>query len=122
MRLDQWLWAVRIFKTRSLATDAAREGRVTVNGVDAKPSREPRPGEIIGVRFPPIVRSFEHLGDPRSRVGAALVPQYARETTPAADLERWRADQIEAAKLKREQPVRLTKRDRRIWSRMSGKD
>ena len=60
-RLDKWLWAARIFKTRSMAADACKNGRVTVGGANAKPSRTVKAGETISVKKPPITYSFKIL-------------------------------------------------------------
>ncbi|MCF0186848.1 MAG: RNA-binding S4 domain-containing protein, partial [Bacteroidaceae bacterium] len=58
VRVDKWLWAVRVFKTRTIATDACKKGRVTINGVSVKPSRPLKVGEIIDVKKPPVTYSF----------------------------------------------------------------
>ena len=82
-RLDKWLWAARIFKTRSIAADACKNGRVTVNGVLVKPSRMVKPGDTIGVRKPPVTYSFKILKPIEQRVGAKLLPDiYENVTTP----------------------------------------
>lgn len=74
-RLDKWLWAARIFKTRSIAADACKNGRVTVNGVSLKPSHNIKAGEVVSVRKPPITYSFKVLACIEQRVGAKLIPQ-----------------------------------------------
>lgn len=122
MRLDQWLWAVRLFKSRTLAAEAIRTGRVTVADAPAKASHEVRSGEVIAIRWPPIVRTFDVLGAPRSRVGAGLVPEYMRETTPADALERLRTEQKELARLPADLRGRPTKRLRREWLALRGKE
>jgi ribosome-associated heat shock protein Hsp15 len=117
MRLDQWLWAVRLYKTRSWAADAVKAGHVTVNGQSAKPAREVRVGETIVARTPALTRTVKAIGIPPSRVAAKLVPQYLEDQTPAEEYER----QKEVARM----PVfmrpsgsgRPTKKDRR---RMEG--
>jgi ribosome-associated heat shock protein Hsp15 len=86
MRLDKWLWAVRLFKTRSLAIAACRGGHVKVAGVNAKPAHEVHPGEIIVVRAGERTRTLKVLGAPESRIAARLVPQFAEDLTPPADL------------------------------------
>ena len=60
-RIDKWLWAARIFKTRSIAADACKNGRVTMGGVNVKPSRSIKAGEVIDVRKPPVTYSFKIL-------------------------------------------------------------
>ena len=82
-RLDKWLWASRIFKTRTIAADACKNGRVTVNDVLVKPSRMVKVGDVIGVRKPPVTYTFRILKTIEQRVGAKLLPEiYENITTP----------------------------------------
>lgn len=84
IRIDKWLWAVRIFKTRTIATEACKKGRVTV-GNDTnpvKPSRTIKPGDTVHVRKPPVTYSFRVLAVTQNRLGAKLVPGYAENITP----------------------------------------
>ncbi len=82
-RIDKWLWAARIFKTRSIAADACKNGRVTIGGVCVKPSRPLKEGEVVSVRKPPITYSFRVLKTIQQRVGAKLLPEvYENVTTP----------------------------------------
>ena len=82
-RIDKWLWASRIFKTRSIAADACKNGRVTVNNVNVKPSHMVKVGETVCVRKPPITYSFKILKTIEQRVGAKLIPEiYENVTTP----------------------------------------
>ena len=82
-RIDKWLWAARIFKTRSIAAGACKNGRVTVGGTNVKPSRMVKVGETVSVRKPPITYSFKILQAIEQRVGAKLIPQvYENVTTP----------------------------------------
>ena len=82
-RIDKWLWAARIFKTRSIAADACKNGRVTINGSNVKPSRMLKVGETVSVRKPPITYSFKVLKAIEMRVGAKLLPEiYENVTTP----------------------------------------
>ena len=74
-RIDKWLWAARIFKTRSIASDACKNGRVTIGGVDMKPSRTIKVGDVINVKKPPITYSFKVLKTIEQRVGAKLLPE-----------------------------------------------
>lgn len=82
VRIDKWLWAVRVFKTRSLATDACKMNRVSINGQLTKPSRLVKEGDVISVRKPPIEYSFKVLRVLNNRVGAKLVPEYVENVTP----------------------------------------
>ena len=74
-RIDKWLWAARIFKTRSIAADAIKNGRVTIGGVNVKPSRMVKVGETVSVRKPPVTYSFKVLKTIEQRVGAKLLPE-----------------------------------------------
>ena len=82
-RIDKWLWAARIFKTRSLAAEACKNGRVTIGNVNVKPSHMVKVGETVSVRKPPITYSFKILQTIEQRVGAKLIPEiYENVTTP----------------------------------------
>lgn len=86
-RIDKWLWAVRVFKTRTIATDAVKKGRVTVNDVLVKPSRTVKPGDIVKVKKPPVTYSFKVLQGTQNRLGAKLVPEYMENITPQSELD-----------------------------------
>lgn len=86
-RVDKWLWAVRIFKTRSIATDAVKKGRVEVNDVLVKPSRMLKPGDVVKVRKPPVTYSFRVIQLVQNRLGAKLVPEYMENITPKSELD-----------------------------------
>ena len=86
-RIDKWLWSMRIFKTRTLATEACKKGRVVINGNAAKPSRTIKPGEIVEVKKPPIIFTFRVIGIPTGRLGAKLVPEYLENLTPKAQYD-----------------------------------
>jgi ribosome-associated heat shock protein Hsp15 len=88
IRIDQWLWAARLYKTRSLANQACRGGRVQVAGAAAKPSRPLCGGEIVEIKQPPIVRRYLVKNLAVKRVSAALARELVEEITPAADLEK----------------------------------
>ncbi len=86
-RVDKWLWAVRVFKTRSIATDAVKKGRVEVNDVIVKPSRMLKVGDVVKVRKSPVTYSFRVLQLVQNRLGAKLVPEYMENITPKAELD-----------------------------------
>lgn len=86
VRIDKWLWAVRIFKTRTIATDACKKGRVMMDNTPVKPSRPVKIGDIIKVRKPPVTYSFEVLALTQNRLGAKLVPDYMKNVTPESEL------------------------------------
>ena len=90
MRLDQWLWAVRVFKSRSLAVEAIKAGHVKVNGEGTKPAHEARTGEIVAARLGVFTRTLRVVGAPPSRVAAKLVAEYAEELTPPEEFAKQR--------------------------------
>ena len=87
VRIDKWLWATRIFKTRTIASDACKKGRVIIKGQNVKPSHGIRVGQVVEVRKPPVTYSFEVLGLIENRVGAKLVPNYLKNVTSRDQLE-----------------------------------
>jgi len=87
VRIDKWLWAVRLFKTRSLASEACHKGTVKVNGTEAKPSRELKPGDLIHVRKNPVTYHYKVLAITDKRLGAKLVADFMEDITPAENLE-----------------------------------
>ena len=86
MRVDKFLFCVRLFKTRTLASDACGKGRILVNGSTVKPSREVNPGDEVSVKVNPVFRRYKILNLLKGRVGASKVPEYLIETTPEDDL------------------------------------
>lgn len=86
-RIDKWLWAVRIFKTRSLAADACKKGRVHIGDRPAKPAQKVMPGDEVHVRKPPVTFSFRVKGLTNNRVGAKLVEEYLQNITAPAEYE-----------------------------------
>ena len=85
VRIDKWLWCVRLFKSRSMATTACIGGKVRINGEAVKPSRGTRIGETVVVGTGQITRTVKVLGLLERRVGAKLVPNYLEDLTPAAE-------------------------------------
>ena len=81
-RIDKWLWAARIFKTRSIAATACKNGRVTINGANLKPSHLIKEGEVVNVKKPPIIYSFKALKTIEHRVAAKLTPHLYANATP----------------------------------------
>ena len=120
MRHDKFLWCVRLFKTRSLATDALKREQVMLNGRVVKPSAEIKPGDTFALRTPPIWRSWEVLVLPASRVGAKLVPDLMAERTSFADLEKLETARLARAMERSPGEGRPTKRDRRDMERFRG--
>ncbi len=113
VRLDKYLWAIRVFKTRSEATDACNGNKVRLNGNPAKASKEVKPGDMLEIRKGPILLSYKVLATSGSRMGAALVPQYAEDLTPESERARLHAP-VETIMLRRDRGSgRPTKKERR---------
>ena len=119
-RLDKWLWSVRVFKTRPLATAACRAGHVLIGDLEAKPGRDVHVGEIITVRVGVITRTVKITGLPRSRVGAKQVAEFMADLTPAAEYERAKQAGIEHMLARQRGSGRPTKKDRRDMGRLFG--
>jgi ribosome-associated heat shock protein Hsp15 len=119
MRLDQWLWAARIYKTRSQAAAAIRAGYVNIGGSETKPSREIQLNEIVIARAHQLTRTVRVLGKPPSRVGAKLVAQYMEDLTPPEEHERRRERNLLPPGFRQEGIGRPTKRERRDIDRLS---
>lgn len=117
-RIDKWLWAIRVFKTRSLASAACRAGSVTIGDRPAKPAREVSPGETLQVRQGLVNRTFRVIDVPRSRVGASLVPRYCEEITPPEEFAKARKDPLKQFLSREKGSGRPTKRDRRLLDRL----
>jgi ribosome-associated heat shock protein Hsp15 len=119
MRLDKWLWAVRVFKTRSLAIAACRGGHVKVGGANVKPAHEVHTGEVVVARAGEITRTLKVLGAPASRIGAPRVPEFVEELTPPAELERKAsAPTLPPPVFRRKGSGRPTKRERRALDQL----
>ena len=112
-RIDKWLWAARIFKTRSIAADACKNGRVTIKGINVKPSHTIKAGEIINVKKPPITYSFEVLQTIEKRVGAKLIPEVYKNVTDAKQYELLEMSRISGFVDRARGTGRPTKKDRR---------
>ena len=112
-RIDKYLWAVRLFKTRSEATEACKGNRVTVNGSEVKPSREVHSGDTITVRKGAVRYTYKVLAPLEKRVGAKDVERYAQNLTPESELEKLRAP-VETFFIRRDRGSgRPTKKERR---------
>jgi ribosome-associated heat shock protein Hsp15 len=88
VRIDKWLWAVRIYKTRSLATVACKAGKVEIGEQVVKPSREVRPGEIISVNLSPLHKKVKILQLLENRISAKKVEEFMEDLTPADEYEK----------------------------------
>jgi ribosome-associated heat shock protein Hsp15 len=118
IRLDKWLWAVRLYKTRSRAIAACHAGHVRIDGQRVKPSRPVRVGEIIEARTGEITRRYRVLEPLERRVGARLVPQYAEDLTPEEEYLRPREARRDPFFRRPKGAGRPTKRDRRMLDRL----
>jgi len=88
VRIDKYLWAVRLFKTRTIASEACKAGRITISDYHVKPSREVKVGELFSMKDNPIVRSYRIVAILENRVAAKLVSQFLEEITPASELKK----------------------------------
>ena len=112
-RIDKWLWAARIFKTRSIAADACKNVRVTISGTNVKPSHTIKVRGIINVKKPPITYSFEVLQTIEKRVGAKLIPEVYKNVTDAKQYELLEMSRISGFVDRARGTGRPTKKDRR---------
>ena len=112
-RIDKWLWAARIFKTRSIAADACKNGRVTLNGVNLKPSRTIKEGDVVSVKKPPITYSFKVLKTIEQRVGAKLLPEIYENVTDPKQYELLQMSRISGFIDRAHGTGRPTKKERR---------
>jgi ribosome-associated heat shock protein Hsp15 len=87
VRIDKWLWAVRLFKSRSQATEECKKGHVIIDGISVKPSRIPKIGDVVQVRKNPVIYSYKVIGLVGKRVSSKLVPAYMVDITPPEVLE-----------------------------------
>ena len=112
-RLDKWLWASRIFKTRTIAADACKNGRIIIGGVKQKASKMIKEGDVIEVRKPPITYSFKVLKAIQNRVGAKLVPEVLENVTAKEQLELLEMNRISGFVGRARGTGRPTKKERR---------
>ncbi|MDE6643384.1 MAG: RNA-binding S4 domain-containing protein [Muribaculaceae bacterium] len=121
VRVDKWLWAMRIFKTRTLATEACKKGRVTLgeNQIIAKPSRTIKVGDTVNVRKSPVTYTFRVKGLTENRLGAKLVPDYMENITPQSELDLLEIVKINGFVDRRKGLGRPTKREGRELARFT---
>ena len=113
VRIDKWMWATRIFKTRTIAVEACKKNRVMINDAVIKPSRMIKVGDVIQVRKPPITYSFKVLALTQNRMGAKLVPEYLENITPPEQYEILELNKISGFVDRARGTGRPTKKDRR---------
>ena len=121
VRIDKWLWAVRIFKTLTIATEAIKKGRVTMGDSDVpvKPSRMLKVGDTVNVRKPPVTYSFKVLALTENRLGAKLVPEYMENITPQSQYDLLEVVKISGFIDRRKGLGRPTKREGRELSKFT---
>ena len=120
MRLDQWVWALRLYKTRTLAAEAIKGGHVKINGSAAKPAHEVKPGELVTARIGIMTRTLRVLDAPHSRVSAKLVVQFANDLTPPEEFDKQRVFATRPPGMRPKGAGRPTKRDRRLLEGFAG--
>ena len=120
VRIDKWLWAVRLFKTRSLAAEACRGGKVKVNDAPAKAVRDVRIGDLLDVQTVEFRRKVRVTGMVDKRVGAATVPQFMEDLTPPEEFKRRSEPDFRPISLRPKGAGRPTKKDRRKLDEFTG--
>ena len=121
VRIDKWLWAVRVFKTRTLAADECRKGRIIINGNTVKPSHVVKNGEIVLVRKPPIIYTYKVLGILDKRVSAIVAKSFVEDLTSNEELSKREIARININFQREPGTGRPTKKDRREIDRIKEK-
>jgi ribosome-associated heat shock protein Hsp15 len=114
-RIDKWMWAVRIFKTRTIAAEACKKGRVTINGSQVKAARMIKPNDVIQVKKPPIIYSFKVLQAIEKRVGAKLVPEVMENVTTPDQYELLEMSKVSGLYTEHEGPGAPLKKTAVTW-------
>lgn len=122
VRVDKWLWAVRIFKTRTLAAEECAKGHVRIGDIHVKASREIRAGEVVRVRMSPIERHFLVKQVADKRMSAQLAADFVEEVTPQEQLDLLNAAKAWGFEYRERGSGRPTKRDRRMIDRMKNEE
>ncbi len=113
VRIDKWLWAVRVFKTRTIASEACKKGRVLIDNNSVKSSRMIRVGDIVQVKNPPVTYSFKVLDLSQKRMGAKLVPEFMENVTPPEEYEILEMNKLSGFVDRQRGTGRPTKKERR---------
>ena len=121
-RIDKWLWTVRLFKTRSVASEACKKGRVMIDNVSVKPSRNLKIGDKVDIWRPPVTYSFKVKGFPKNRIGAKLLPEYIEDITPKDQLEILELQKLNGFVGRPKGTGRPTKKERRNMDEIFGWD
>jgi ribosome-associated heat shock protein Hsp15 len=115
VRIDKWLWAVRLFKTRSQATDACRAGKIKIDGDAIKPSREVKIGHEIQIHLGPITKTAKVVGLLEKRVGAKLVPGYMEDLTPLEEYHKLELLRDNPLARRKGRPTKKERREMDDW-------
>jgi ribosome-associated heat shock protein Hsp15 len=118
VRIDKWLWAVRVFKTRSQATAACKGGKVKIDGQNIKASREIREGEVISISLTIYMKTVKVKALLHKRVGAKLVPNYMEDLTPQEEYDKQKLKEAINTEYRQRGEGRPTKKERRIIERL----
>ena len=119
VRIDKWLWAVRIFKTRNLATEACKKGKIIIDGQPVKPSRVVKSNDVVNVKKPPVLYSYRVKGLLGKRLSARLVQEYCENITPVSEFEKLKVR--ERFFVVRDRGAgRPTKKERRVIDKFKG--
>jgi ribosome-associated heat shock protein Hsp15 len=122
VRIDKYLWAVRLFKTRSIAAEACKKGKVSMNGMSVKSSRTIKVGDEIDIRIPPITRRFKVLDIAEKRMGAKLTPDFVKDITLPDQLEMLELAKLASSANRDRGMGRPTKKDRRDLEKLQEGD
>lgn len=114
LRIDKWLWAVRIFKTRSQASEACKKGKILIDDIQVKPSRVVKAGEIIHVKRPPVTYQYKVLGLLGKRQSAKIAAEYVEDITPENEKEKLEVQRYTGFEIRDRGAGRPTKRERRL--------
>jgi ribosome-associated heat shock protein Hsp15 len=118
IRIDKFLWSVRIYKTRSIASDECRKGRIIINDIQVKPSRSVLKNEIITVKKPPVIYSYRVIEPIENRVAAKLVEQFIEDITPEDEKAKLDIKQSAGIVYRDKGTGRPTKKERRLIDRI----
>ena len=113
VRIDKWLWAVRVFKTRTIAAEACKKGRILIDNNSVKPARMIRIGDVVQVKKPPVTYSFKVVDISQKRMGAKLVPNFMENVTPPEEYEILEMNKLSGFVDRQRGTGRPTKKDRR---------
>ena len=122
LRIDKWLWTVRLYKTRSLATEACKAGKIKLDGQNIKPARELKVGDEIVVSQNPLLKKVRVLGFPSQRLSAKLVPEYVEDLTAPEEYERIKLISETKVEFRPHGIGRPTKKYRRLIDKLKGED